>query len=41
MLKQMFATHIEIVDGFGHVELVEGVNNDGGSGQEGKQQEEE
>lgn len=37
----MFETHIKVVDGFGHVELVDGVNNDGGSGQEGKQEEKE
>lgn len=31
--------HVEIVDGFSHVEFIYGVNNDGGSGEEGEQQE--
>lgn len=34
----MCKTHIEVVDGPCHVELIHGVDNDGGSGEEGEQQ---
>lgn len=30
------ASHIELEDGHGHVELVEGVDDDGGGGEEGE-----
>ncbi len=36
----MCESHIEIVDGLSHVELVYGADNDGGSGEEGEQEEE-
>lgn len=37
----MWKSHIEIVDGFSHVELVYGADNDGGSREEGEQEEKE
>lgn len=37
----MCKSHVEIVDGLSHVELIHGVDNDGGSGEEGEQQDKE
>lgn len=37
----MCRTHIEIVDGHRHVELVHGADDDGGSCEEGEQEEKE
>lgn len=37
----MCTSHVEIVDGLGHIELVHGVDDDAGSREEGEQEEEE
>lgn len=37
----LHVSHIEIVDGHSHVPLIHGVDNDGGSREEGEQDEKE